>query len=1305
MARTRFYSALEWRSFWITAVISFSVYVYTLAPNVTLEDSGEFLTAAYHWGVPHPPGYPVWAISANIFERIIPFGNAAWRVNLMSAFYGALSAGMLCLITCKVGARLWMMDRFQNFSLPNVSREAMVQVAGIISGLIFAFIDTMWSQAVIAEVYTLNGFFFTALGLLVLQWFEAPEQKRWPYLIALTFGLGITNHQTLLVSAPAFLFCMYAADRDLCREVALLGGLATGIFAWQSELWFMWPVACFLLYVFAFLTSAGDDPYDLKRTLTLRNFLCLGVTVLWALALVGLAKSATPESATNWIRLCYLSSAAWIVVVFSHPGCWNIRSGGALLFSLLLTSLGIAAFCISIGPETMLLKNWYVPNGMPLKDIFQNFLFLSVVLFILWAALVLADVVFEFERIQGVLWRFLGLLPMIFCGVLTARQILVSNGDFAQILSGAVLTQGIACTFFFWIVYGIFLFVVRQKEFILNLFTWIFAGLSIPALITAWGFLIGSPDNIRSLVAWYIGLVACLTTTILAFSVLFYLLFYEKLSEKSILRQVMPLKLSFIMFVAGSSIYLYMPLSSFTNPPMNWGYTKTLEGFRHHITRGQYERIQTQREMGVLAKQMWRSFVVDLSNNFSTPLTLVGLLPIILIVQSRIDRRRNFFERLKAMGSSGSVVSEFSDWSVAQLDKVSKIVNLPFSVKGLQRRDTNYLIFTFLCLFFMGPVLVYLLNPKFDEQSLFINRVFYSLAHGVYSMWIGLGSVLLIYMVHRMVARKDFFRPISVLAIVASILGLAVRYANSRLNLGIGLDSFVLAIGLGSAALIFIGWLILQNQNRIMLGVFCAFPLIPLAMNWKDSEMRGHDFGWRYGHDMLKDLDKNAVVYGGTDPGRFVPTYMILVEGSQPKKWRWDQDFDRRDLYIITQNALADQTYMHYIRDHYDVTRPKMDQWYHKMLGRNEQYPKEPIVIPGEKEFNEIFNKVVQENQNRPNSGIRFKPDASGVGYRATVEGVEGVFLINGGIAKWIFEMNKHKHTFYVEESYPIAWMFPYLEPAGLIMKINTEPIAQIDPKVVAKDLGDWKKLTEELLANPAFIRDSVARKSFSKLRSSIGGLYAFRNMYAEAEVAFKESIALFPASSEGRARLTELLVIQNRLPEARKNAEEWLSHDPENPAPAESLTRLQQHEKFLRKEQELASLYEYSKDDINFILQFARVLKERNKWLEADRILDEFMNKHLDQGWANIIRFYGESERQDRVEAVLVRVTAKDPQNAIAWINLAAIQATLSKTNESCNSLKHALSLDSNLINTARGDAHFNNVRGSPQFQEIVQP
>ena len=65
-------------------------------------------------------------------------------------------------------------------------------------------------------------------------------------------------------------------------------------------------------------------------------------------------------------------------------------------------------------------------------------------------------------------------------------------------------------------------------------------------------------------------------------------------------------------------------------------------------------------------------------------------------------------------------------------------------------------------------------------------------------------------------------------------------------------------------------------------------------------------------------MSKDAILFGGTDPGRFCPTYMIFCESFIPHKDQplEDQKFDRRDVYIITQNALADPTYLEYIRAH-----------------------------------------------------------------------------------------------------------------------------------------------------------------------------------------------------------------------------------------------------------------------------------------------------------------------------------------------------------------------------------------------------
>ena len=74
------------------------------------------------------------------------------------------------------------------------------------------------------------------------------------------------------------------------------------------------------------------------------------------------------------------------------------------------------------------------------------------------------------------------------------------------------------------------------------------------------------------------------------------------------------------------------------------------------------------------------------------------------------------------------------------------------------------------------------------------------------------------------------------------------------------------------------------------------------------------------GNLVYPEMTRNTILFGGTDPGRFCPTYMIFCESFVPHEGPADQDqnFDRRDVYIITQNALADDTYLDYLRAQYD---------------------------------------------------------------------------------------------------------------------------------------------------------------------------------------------------------------------------------------------------------------------------------------------------------------------------------------------------------------------------------------------------
>src|SRR5258706_2816945 len=80
----------------VVFVLSLAVYASTLAPTVTLVDSGELILAARSLGVAHPPGFPLYVLLAHL-ATLVPIGNVAVRVNFASAVFAALAASTLTL--------------------------------------------------------------------------------------------------------------------------------------------------------------------------------------------------------------------------------------------------------------------------------------------------------------------------------------------------------------------------------------------------------------------------------------------------------------------------------------------------------------------------------------------------------------------------------------------------------------------------------------------------------------------------------------------------------------------------------------------------------------------------------------------------------------------------------------------------------------------------------------------------------------------------------------------------------------------------------------------------------------------------------------------------------------------------------------------------------------------------------------------------------------------------------------------------------------------------------------------------------
>src|SRR5262245_49104430 len=95
------FRAIDWWAFGLTTLLVLIGYALTIAPDVTLEDSGELATGSMYAGVPHPPGYPVWTIYTWFFTKILPFSNIAWRVAMASAVAGAVACGLIALVVSR----------------------------------------------------------------------------------------------------------------------------------------------------------------------------------------------------------------------------------------------------------------------------------------------------------------------------------------------------------------------------------------------------------------------------------------------------------------------------------------------------------------------------------------------------------------------------------------------------------------------------------------------------------------------------------------------------------------------------------------------------------------------------------------------------------------------------------------------------------------------------------------------------------------------------------------------------------------------------------------------------------------------------------------------------------------------------------------------------------------------------------------------------------------------------------------------------------------------------------------------------
>ncbi len=194
-------------------LIPFVVYLIALQPVVGRADTFEFQVTLPVLGLAHPTGYPLYTMLGFLFSQL-PIGSIALRINLLSAIYGAIACMLL----------YYTLRRYLKLG----------GIISLIAVLQFAFCPVVFSQSVIAEVYTSHAAFVAAL--LALAFYltdpQAPAvRKATIALLALT-GFSMANHLTTFPLLPGIVLAvLLARSRGSLRRSTLVAGIGLMLLA------------------------------------------------------------------------------------------------------------------------------------------------------------------------------------------------------------------------------------------------------------------------------------------------------------------------------------------------------------------------------------------------------------------------------------------------------------------------------------------------------------------------------------------------------------------------------------------------------------------------------------------------------------------------------------------------------------------------------------------------------------------------------------------------------------------------------------------------------------------------------------------------------------------------------------------------------------------------------------------------------------------------------------------------------------------------------------------------------------------
>ncbi len=193
-------------------LLCFGINLFLAFPSLSpFRDAGDLAASAATLGVAHPPGYPAYVLIGRAFQTLVPFSNPAYRLNALSALCGAGATLFLFLILRRFGG---------------------AASAGMGAALA-ACLPAALAQYGLSEIYALHALFSWGLLWAAFGVTDLPPARRGPawVLLAFSFGLGLANHQTLVLAVPPLLALFWRDPVAAGRRVRLLGWGALAVAA------------------------------------------------------------------------------------------------------------------------------------------------------------------------------------------------------------------------------------------------------------------------------------------------------------------------------------------------------------------------------------------------------------------------------------------------------------------------------------------------------------------------------------------------------------------------------------------------------------------------------------------------------------------------------------------------------------------------------------------------------------------------------------------------------------------------------------------------------------------------------------------------------------------------------------------------------------------------------------------------------------------------------------------------------------------------------------------------------------------